>query len=109
MSLHLELQKRNARLRAFRALGVPVEGGWQPAPDGRLLLQLRCLTCGGPPHQTFTGLERFAVKARGPHGIEGQLIRAIQRLTRCPHLAPLLQPDPPELAALLDLELLAGA
>jgi hypothetical protein len=102
--LHLELQKRNARLRAFRALGVPVEGGWERQDRrGETLLEIRCSVCGGD----WRGRYRARSRAQVLYDEKTTVRRIVE--DGCPHLAPLLQPDPPELAALLDLELLAGA
>jgi type II secretory pathway component PulM len=101
MSLHLELQKRNARLRAYRALGVPVDARWEIRPRGRrssAVLTLGCALCQA-------GAMKEAWSPAGMARAEGEALA----FADCPHLAPLLQPDPPELAALLDLELLAGA
>jgi hypothetical protein len=107
-SLHLELLRRNARLRAFRALGVPIVGGWRYVgrmslrddPFGREWAQwwARCGACASGERDILLS---------DPEALE--IYEEEQGVPRCPHLAPLLQPDPPELAALLDLEILAGA
>jgi hypothetical protein len=110
--LHLELLRRNARLRAWRAYGVPVEGGWD-VWLGTPRLQLRCAACdmianglasmraGAYGERQLINLERKFVKRliNGAKGYSGPL---------CPHLAPLLGADPPEVVAILELELLAG-
>jgi hypothetical protein len=109
--LLLELQKRNARLRAWRAYGVPIEGGWEPLKFlGHHVLTLRCGDCGRgdwfarPPDATRHQVRRAEVilldKLSDPKG-DGSY-------TGCPHLAPLLGDDPPEVQAIAELELLAG-
>jgi hypothetical protein len=99
--LALALLRRNARLRAWRAYGVPVEGGWEEWSDGGVWdFRVRCLACGG----THTaGLIFEAVLAAEERAIKRHL------LSGCPHLAPLLGDDPPEVTAIAELELLAGA
>jgi hypothetical protein len=107
--LQLELLRRNARLRAWRAVGVPIEGGW--ALRGRSSfswghLRLRCSACGRSDNDGAAGSAGMVAHA------ERLAIR--QMLTPdlpnpCPgHLAPLLGEDPPEVLAILELELLAG-
>jgi hypothetical protein len=118
-SLELELLRRNARLRAWRAYGVPVEGGWQldlPGTTPRALwcdLKLGCGVCNRRGQSQ-------SVNALGRHA-EGLLTalaaaerQALSRWWRsgwvavCSHLAPLLGVDPPEVLAILELELLGG-
>jgi hypothetical protein len=87
------LAYRNARLRAWRAHGVPVEGGWWGGS-----IKVRCTVCG----------------ADGEGGVVSGDIGAAARCehlaiaTCCEHLAPLLGEDPPEIVDLTRLELLAG-
>jgi hypothetical protein len=107
----LEMQKRNARFRAYRAVGVPVEGGWEPLKLlGHHLLTVRCGDCGRgdwfarPPDATRHQIRRAEVilidNLFDPRG-DGSY-------TGCSHLAPLLGVDPPEVLAILELELLGG-
>jgi hypothetical protein len=118
--LHLELQKRNARLRAWKVLGVPVSGGWEVehlvAVDPRTMravadstpvvtLRLRCGRCDRSTHFPHPPDDLSLLSLRRA---EAARLESLEWLG-CTHLAPLLQPDPPELAALLDLEILAGA
>jgi hypothetical protein len=93
-ALALQLAYRNARLRAWRALGVPVRGGWLHWEGGwaflagcdcGVLLLPQLLEAGDSP----AALEQ---KAGAP----------------CDHLAPLLGEEPPALLGLTRLELLAG-
>jgi hypothetical protein len=105
--LHLELLRRNARLRAWRAYGIPVEGGWTLSEeDLPPLLALSCRECGAwlqtcPPRRTLRQTaDIFREESRA---ITGSL-----RSQGCPHLAPLLGADPPEVKAIAELELLAG-
>jgi hypothetical protein len=97
--LALEIHRRNARLRAWRAYGVPVEGGWEGTG-----LMLRCGVCLGP----WRGVKLSGhVRTQHLAWQEVQLVRAMRRRD-CPHLAPLLGDDPPEVTAIAELELLAG-
>jgi hypothetical protein len=110
--LALELARRNARLRAWRGMGVPVRGGWNHSlfVPRQAFLAAGCESCdanvGGNVHageRWTAGYTRGRLKA-----VERREFDRLRRLG-CPHLAPLLLPDPPELAALYELELLAGA
>src|SRR5262245_44577585 len=97
-----ELARRNARLRAWRAHGAPVEGGWRIERwrDGaRGALDLGCTTCG-----------KRTVDQTSYHPVSLPLIeRSALRYLNCPHLAALLsEEDPPAVQALTQLELLAG-
>jgi hypothetical protein len=126
--LHLELLRRNARLRAWRAVGVPVEGGWSepvytPADGGfyGLFASIFCAICV-PAGERFKAAPWLHVSASGhvlrPVGYDLQPVRQAllnrerelleARLHACSHLAPLLGDDPPEVLAILELELLAG-
>jgi hypothetical protein len=110
--LQLELLRRNARLRAWRAVGVPVEGGWvhgagvyrYAGEHPLVLLTLRCGSCGQ--------YSARAAKAPTPFYAMPEALRRCESYHlqgyACPHLAPLLGDDPPEVLAILELELLAG-
>jgi hypothetical protein len=100
----LEVAKRNARLRAWRAHGVPVEGRWTFGPDG-LSLALRCSECGrgqsgGRPRNRSSLREGLEKKER-------DYLRELAQ-KGCYHLALLSGSEPPEVRATLELELLAG-
>ncbi len=111
MDLYLETQRRNARFRAWRAYGVPVEGGWSNVriEDGQQYasagLQLGCGTCGRAA-RTVCGEEWYH---KDPVDAEWVVLTGLDAGTPlCVHLAPLLEDDPPEVQALWELELLAG-
>lgn len=100
--LSAEVLRRNARLRAFRSFGVPVEGGWQAHGYGATL-QILCSICR--KRITPTTLE----DGRTPEVLRRILwVERFCLLGSCSHLAPLAGEDPPDLAALIALELLAG-
>jgi hypothetical protein len=99
--LALELHRRNARLRAWRAYGVPLgASGWRRWGN-RWLLVVGCDTCDTQfgNHVLGLGLNEF----KTPKALEREVL-----LRSCPHLAPLLGDDPPEVTAIAELELLAG-
>jgi hypothetical protein len=122
--LDLELQKRNARFRAWKALGVPLDGGWKEehlvSVDPRTMravsdstptatLKIGCTLCDSPTYRGYgPGSLEVSASLDIPTELAEQELVAVARLA-CHHLDPLLQPDPPELAALYELELLAGA
>src|SRR5687767_11872906 len=117
--LHLELLRRNARLRAWHAYGLPVEGGWRSEghDEGAILyLDLVCRRCGAG---RSLGARMTALLAE----VERHLLEGLSReeplrgnppypparmRQACSHLAPLLGEDPPGVRALFELELLAG-
>jgi hypothetical protein len=106
------LAQRNARLRAWRACGVPVEGGWRPGDPqrdfARPRLTLRCGSCGGEPLTRGMG-SRMPLATVLANLNDHERASVEEWLGRgCPHLAPLLGEDPPEVQALTTLELLAG-
>lgn len=98
--LAAELLRRNARLRAWREYGVPVEGGWKEVGSrslvARLWLNVNCGACGAYYWERL-------MECSGGWRHEGP-----GRANPCPHLAPLLGEDPPEVEQLTALELLAG-
>jgi hypothetical protein len=107
--LSFEAFRRNARIRAWRAQGVPVEGGWNLT--GRAL-NLHCAVCQAG--ESFV-VHRLLIWNRLPERLAEVLVWAEQeatgRLTHktgCNHLTSLLGEDPPEILALIELELLAG-
>lgn len=121
--LAAELALRNARLRAWKAHGVPVLGGWLPCPvsgfAGGFYLRLSCLACvpvEAFAHAPAPGTPKAEELLASFHGwrygwayvfgdFEAELARRL-----CSHLAPLRvwNADPPEVIALIKLELLAG-
>jgi hypothetical protein len=107
----LELQRRNARLRAFRAYGIPVEGGWSG-----IRFSARCATCNQgvardlPSARPFAYLKKLGIppeRLRTVEATEGEVIAELV-LRGCPHLSPLLDPEPKEVLAIWELELLSG-
>lgn len=99
--LHLEIARRNARLRAWRAHGAPVEGGWCLALHGSVKLSLRCEACPFAAGEVWAGPEHM-------EAVEHDEVSRLVRSCPCPSLAPLLGPDPEEVRNLTGLELLAG-
>lgn len=101
-SLALELHRRNALLRAWRAYGVPVEGAWErkeaPNPLAELWrLEVACSDCG----QSLPGTQISSSGLCTPEEQKASVIRFA-----CPHLSPLLAPSPPpEVMAIAELEL----
>jgi hypothetical protein len=98
------LDQRNARFRAWRLFGVPVQGGWVLwRQEDEAELTLRCLSC-----RALLRGRHFAepLRALAPAAVlqaeRGELLAA------CHHLAPLAGEDPAEVVALTALELLAG-
>jgi hypothetical protein len=102
--------RRNAGLRAWRSYGVPLTGGWQR--DEPSVLLLGCSVCGVedkrvlPSDATGERLQRL-MRLSEIGAARTLLIEEIGR-PACPHLAPLLGEDPPEVRAMHELELLAG-
>ena len=106
------LRRRNARLKAFADLGVPVEGQWEICTAFLLLAKvtLRCVTCDRYKF-TYTTL-REARECGLPVALsldEKVCVEGLWRDYFCPHLAPLLAPDPPELETLAALAFVEGA
>jgi len=105
MTLEGALLWRNARLRAWRALGVPAEGGWHmrgpdERHDRRAALRIGCSRCG--KDEGCVAYYEWEL-ARS----EVTLVAYLVEECRCPHLSPLLGPEPPDLEAIAALELLA--
>jgi hypothetical protein len=115
VSLDLEIARRNARFRAWRAYGLAFEGGWYTYPSERhgysARLDLRCLAClrlvrsrfvhkGNPPSVLQRREEDATDTASGRAGIP---LRGY-----CSHLSPLLGEDPPEVRAIWEMEILSG-
>jgi hypothetical protein len=101
-----EVLRGNTRLRAWRALGVPLSGAWEWRGDCPILY-LRCERCGREakpqryaPGADFTIMEVAAAAwlLEPRHG----------EVSGCGHLAPLLAEPPAEFFAIYALELLAG-
>jgi hypothetical protein len=124
-SLEAELAYRNARLRAWRVYGVPLDGAWalkasgeRPWADGPftiagvecIWLYLYCDFCGQVP----SGCGQLVTPDWLAEQPDGTLARLEKGLTNnavargCTHLTPLLSEDPPEVLELTKLELLAG-
>lgn len=110
MSRALAVMVRNARFRAWKAYGIPVEGGWVMRGSGYgsgSQLTLTCGVCG-------VRCERFSYTSaqEGLVYAEWSALLAPSRgihLARCEHLQRLLDrgPDPPEVIALTELEMLS--
>ena len=101
------LALRNARFRAWRAYGVPVAGGWHPKAEPAIALALLGLSCLRCNRTTTEYAPCFPMDLRIREEMERRCVRALAGMG-CPHLAPLLGDDPPEVVALTKLELLAG-
>jgi hypothetical protein len=105
----LALYHRNARLRAWRDYGVPVEARWAPRDEASATLHFSCARC-------FLGEENVHSwrVLREDIPLEEALAdwekEALLRLARrgCSHLAVLLGPEPAEVRAIWELELLYG-
>ena len=111
----VEIRRENARLRAWAAYGLPVEGRWAIAGD-LVRAELRCRRCGWalPEPGRFASARAELVAYRGR-----RLLRRLYGtgawcddrrgyLALCAHLAPLAGEDPQEVADLIGLEMLAG-
>jgi hypothetical protein len=116
LELAREVLRRNARLRAWRAVGVPVEGGWVIKGKSRfndrtywIDLKLGCSACNGwtPGASLNVAVEAGPLLDRMVHAEKAQIWRWPDRPV-CSHLAPLLGDDSPEVLAIAELELLAG-
>lgn len=116
--LHLEIARRNARFRAWKAHGVPVEGAWrlEPMPPSFTIAKLKvgCSLCGHPHHGSFgPGTPEIWAMTEIADGLAEQERLAIQmrpdcaEAAECDHLDALLEDDPPEVRATTELELLS--
>jgi hypothetical protein len=90
------LAARNARFRAWRERGVPIEGEWAVDKNGLAIAWLSCARC--------PELVGNAAVTRGASQLAFREKQIIQLLLDdgCPHLAPLLDKDPPEIRAQID-------
>src|ERR1043166_9298908 len=101
--IHLEILRRNARLRAWRAVGVPVKGGWElkyrPAGESLWLnLKIGCSTCddwASPSVGLYIAGGLGSVSARMKNAEINSIYKS-DGVAICPHLTPLLGEDPPE-------------
>lgn len=108
------LHRSNARIRAWKAYGLPIEGcGW--AWDAAwYAFMLQCLTCNTEFRWTPTSLGGFGVEGWGENAPRAAVDRAVAAAQRyvfrkvCDHVRPLLGPDPAEVIEITRLELLAG-
>lgn len=107
--LHYELIRRNARLRAWRGQGMPLEGAWQQGsvPGELAHLVLRCRRCALRYEISYREVPWPAPLPQALSRQE-QVVIGCFRLSGCAHLSPLLDRDPPEVRAVWELELLAG-
>lgn len=109
--LYLQIGQRNARLRAWRACGLPVRGEWRGTPNTGFSILLSCAECDGAESfyvDPLTLLSSFDLPWLLRQGEREALSLLVKRST-CHHLAPLLLPeDPEEVRAVTALELLAG-
>lgn len=107
IDLDLVILRRNARLRAWAAYGVPVEGGWHFRGPGDYWHKLRvwCLACRASGSMQETALDSSDSLE---HMLDSERW-AWLGVFGCAHLQPLLGEDPPEIAELIKLELLAGS
>jgi hypothetical protein len=100
--LALELLRRNARLRAWRATGLSFEGGWSLEENGVVWLELCCGQCEG-----FDQIGCLPSERDDGARLLGEILNSLSKQL-CPHLLPLRGEDPPEVLAILELELVAG-
>jgi hypothetical protein len=111
-ALQLELIRRNARFRAWRAYGLPAAGHWRLAESGLVVGSLRCHACQEQVSYAYDpsqwgdaeGVDWQNLLAEG----ERTLVSKLSRYKGCWHLRPLLTADPPEVRAITELELLSG-
>ncbi len=124
--LELAVFRRNARLRALRALGVPIRGSWQfELSDfewvGTQVLTARLLfLCGTCPPRPRVSRQQYVTEKAGRLLADYlDLLRQVEldmlmeffhnkAGKDCSHLLPLLDADAPELLALTELELLSN-
>jgi hypothetical protein len=121
MDLALAIHARNARLRAWKASGVPVSGGWvlvqrppevwvdtrtgeakESRPNPYTLLLLQCGACGAKRADRYQG----TLVAEDLSVVERSFLRDLSA-DGCTHLNPLLLPDPEAVVALTALEMLS--
>lgn len=135
--LRLAIHARNARFRAWKAHGLPIEGGWklgQRSPErwvdtetGETVdrprppypyLRLQCTACGWSETGAVGGLLGAKTWAQALDDEEWDALKGVDRKPtppslddwHCPHLEPLLTPEedtPPEVVALTALEMLS--
>jgi hypothetical protein len=116
-ALELEIMRRNARLRAWRGCGFPVEGEWRLYPGPQAYLVLGCAVCSYARVRAWPGGEfraasdggvgRMNLSAESLSENEQSALRVVLSYA-CPHLAPMLSPAPPEVEAAAELEVLSG-
>jgi hypothetical protein len=118
--LRLAVLARNARLRAWKGCGVPVEGGWRlgvpkpmETPDEVFVGAWGYIWCGlGCPSPRPEGLFLSVGEYMPGYRYIRGCVQAEERILReyaCEHLRPLLtRRDPVKVSALAKLELLAG-
>jgi hypothetical protein len=114
--LELEIKRRNALLTAWREAGVArVEGEWRMStlavPEGLWVsFSLLCRACPKPLRalaQEWVGARRQPPSiARALGREERGAVRRLRKVSRCPHVLPLLSLPPPEVLALAELLLL---
>jgi hypothetical protein len=110
-----EVKRRNALFRAWVAHGVQVNGRWEVLVDGmtgrvgfRLTLGCALAECHGSKY-TWGGDRWGWTDPAALASFEAEKLRRSstrEHIGGCPHLAPLLQPPPPEVEALVPLMLL---
>ena len=93
----VEIRRRNARLRAWAAAGVSVEGQWVRIGKA-IVVHVACTHCREGQSQRFTGAPP------GMAVIEKQMISKISDVG-CTHLQQLLGNDPEEISARTSFEL----
>jgi hypothetical protein len=116
--LAVAIHARNARLRAWKGVGVPVEGGWElqhqvmvdmstmrAVSDSTpvVTLRLRCGRCDRSTHFPHPPDDLSLLSLRRA---EAARLESLEWLG-CTHLRPLLFSDPPSVVALTALEMLS--
>jgi hypothetical protein len=112
--LDLEMARRRARFRAWKAHGLPVDAVWENLGRGWVRVEIVCTACKVGNEAEDAVPSGACAVAEDLADTEASVLDALMNEDededlRCSgHLAPLLQPDPPEVLAIAELELLAG-
>src|SRR6185295_17272456 len=96
------LLHRNARLRAWKVLGVPIRAQWSRIENNEARLGWCCSVCGKEDH-----VDAFAFHLTETALLAGMLAEYEKHEIRawgCTHLQPLLGEDPPDLQAVYEFE-----
>jgi hypothetical protein len=117
VSRQLEVMRRNARYRAYKAIGLTIEASYTLTQEQRqegmsvplAILHMHCPICDAERGDPIN----YSINVYGEQPgafflAESGLLACIIR-EGCSHASPLLvERDPPEVQAIAELELLAG-